>query len=168
MALSEELPPAQKSGSWPRSVCTRRCGLAGGIALAAIAMFFIIQSSQLEWGSTALPGPGFFPMLLALALLFCSVWIIAQTWASEPTGETHDLGHRDVIIVMVAMLFVAPLFETLGAYLTLGIFAFVLLVLIARINVVYAALSSAVSMVAIWYFFQILLGLQLPWGILLG
>lgn len=167
--MSEELPPVPvPPGSWPRSVCTRRCGLGGAIALAAIAVFFIVQATQLSWGSLALPGPGFFPLLLALALLFCSIWIIAETWASKPNGEAHALGHRDVIITMAAMVLVAPLFESLGAYLTLGIFSFALLVLIARLNVFIAALASAVSMVAVWYFFQILLGLQLPKGILLG
>ena len=69
---------------------------------------------------------------------------------------------------MVALLLIAPAFETLGAYLTLGSFAFVLLVFIARLNVFVALASSAVGMAAVYYFFQILLGLQLPKGILMG
>ena len=69
---------------------------------------------------------------------------------------------------MVALLLIAPAFETLGAYVTLGLFAFVLLILVARMNVFVAVASSAVGMAAVFYFFQILLGLQLPKGILLG
>ena len=86
-----------------------------------------------------------------------------------PTGESHDLGHRDVVIVMLALLLIAPAFERLGVYVTLGLFAFVLLVFVARVNVFIASsASSAVGMAAVWYFFQILLGLQLPKGTLLG
>jgi len=142
--------------------------LFGAAGLAVIALFFIAQASMLDWGSIKLPGPGFFPLVLGGALLVFSTWIGVELWRGEPTGENHELGHRDVIIAMIALLLVAPAFERLGAYLTLGLFAFVLLVFVARLNVLIAAASSAVGMVAVWYFFQILLGLQLPKGILMG
>lgn len=169
MAVIDHLPSVQdQSAAWPRSFCIRHCGLFCAAGLAAIAVFFIIQASMLSWGSVALPGPGFFPLLLGVALLFCSAWIGAQLWRGKPTGENHELGHRDVIIAMLALLLIAPAFETLGAYVTLGLFAFVLLTLVARMNVFVAVASSAVGMAAIYYFFQILLGLQLPKGILIG
>ena len=56
------------------------------------------------------------------------------------------------------------LFEPLGAYLSLGLFGAVLLVLIARVSVPLASLAACVAMAACWYFFQVLLGLQLPRG----
>ena len=169
MAVIDDLPSVQdQSAAWPRAFCVRYCGLACAVGLAVIAVFFIAQASMLAWGSLALPGPGFFPLLLGIALLFCSIWIGAQLWRGEPTGENHELGHRDVLIAMVALLLIAPAFETLGAYLTLGLFAFALLVSVARVNMFVALASSAVGMAAIYYFFQILLGLQLPKGILLG
>ncbi len=166
--MSDELAPMQDKVTWPRAICTRHCELACAVALGAIALFFIIYASNFAWGSVALPGPGFFPLLLGIALLFCSLWIGAETWRTAATGDCHELGHRDVLIVMGALFLVAPAFERLGAYLTLGLFAFVLLVLVARKNVFVAAASSAVGMAAVWYFFQILLGLQLPKGLLLG
>lgn len=131
-------------------------------------MFFIAQASLLTIGGVAHPGPGFFPLILGLALLFCSLWIGAQYWRGKPTGENYDLGHRDVVIATTAMLLIAPAFESVGAYLTLGAFAFVLLIFVARMNVFVALASSAVGMVAVWYFFQILLGVQLPKGLLAG
>ena len=165
LATTDQPPPVQ---DWPRAFCVRYCGLFGAAGLAAIAVFFIIQASVLAWGSVALPGPGFFPLLLGIALLVCSIWIAAQLWRGKPTGENHELGHRDVVISMVALLLIAPAFERLGAYVTLGLFAFVLLVFVARVSVFIASASSAAGMAAVWYFFQILLGLQLPKGILLG
>ena len=56
------------------------------------------------------------------------------------------------------------LIEPLGAYATLGLFGAVLLMLIARVSVVIAGIAAAIAMVACWYFFQVLLGLQLPDG----
>ena len=169
MAVIDHLPAVQdQSHAWPRSFCIRDCGLFCAAGLAAIAVFFIIQASMLALGSVALPGPGFFPLLLGIALLICSIWIGIQLWRGKPNGENHELGHRDVIIAMLALLLIAPTFETLGAYVTLGLFAFALLVFVARTNVLLALASSAVGMAAIFYFFQILLGLQLPKGILFG
>lgn len=169
MAISDQPPPVQdQPPGWHRSVRVRTCELVCAGVLGALAIFFIYQASLLALGSVALPGPGFFPLVLGIALLFCSVWIGAQLWRGEPSDENHDLGHRDVVIAMAAMFLIAPAFETLGAYLTLGLFAFVLLVFLARMNVFVAAASSSVSMVVVWYFFQILLGVQLPKGILLG
>jgi hypothetical protein len=75
-----------------------------------------------------------------------------------------DLGHRDVILVCAAMLAIPPLFEPLGAYVTLGLFGAVLLVVIGRVSLVLAGAAAVIGMAACWYFFQVLLGLQLPTG----
>jgi hypothetical protein len=62
------------------------------------------------------------------------------------------------------MLAVPPLFERLGAYVTLGLFGAVLLVLVARSSLVIAGVAAVAGMAACWYFFQVALGLQLPIG----
>ena len=72
-----------------------------------------------------------------------------------------------MVIVFLAMLAVPPLFEPLGAYLTLGLFGAVLLVLVARTGVLVAVAAAAVGMVACWYFFGVALALQLPTGAVL-
>jgi len=59
---------------------------------------------------------------------------------------------------------VAALFEPLGAYLSLGLFGAVLLVVLARVSVPLAIVSACIAMAACWYFFQVLLGLELPIG----
>jgi hypothetical protein len=59
-------------------------------------------------------------------------------------------------------------FERFGAFLTLGTFTAVMLVLVARVRIIPAVLASIVGMVAVWYVFKILLGVQLPVGPLEG
>jgi hypothetical protein len=87
-----------------------------------------------------------------------------RDWRQTDSGETVALGHRDVLIVFAAMLALPPLFEPLGAYVTLGLFGAVLLALVARTSLVIAGISAVVGMAACWYFFQVALGLQLPIG----
>jgi hypothetical protein len=75
-----------------------------------------------------------------------------------------EFGHRDVVIVIAALLMVPWLFEPLGAYLTLGLFGAVLLRLIGHTSVPVALAAAATAMAGCWWFFQVLLGVQLPTG----
>jgi hypothetical protein len=146
-----------------RTVSARRGDIVVAGVLAATGLFFVWQSALLDLGSLALPGPGFFPLVLGAAVATFAAAIAVARWRS-PEGETVELGHRDVLIVVAALLLVPLLFEPLGAYLTLGLLGAVLLVLIARLRLLPALAAATVGMAACWYFFHVLLGLQLPAG----
>jgi hypothetical protein len=147
-----------------RAVSVRDGGIVIAAVLVATGLIFWRQALRLDFGNLALPGPGFIPLVLSVATVVIAGVIGAREWRQPDSGETVELGHRDVLIVFVAMLGLAPLFEPLGAYVTLGLFGAVLLVLVARTPVVIACIAAAVSMAGCWYFFQVALGLQLPIG----
>jgi hypothetical protein len=132
--------------------------------LAAAGLVFGWQASLLDFGTLALPGPGFIPLVLSLATIALGGIIGVREWLRADSGETVELGHRDVLIVLAAMLAVPLLFEPLGAYVTLGLFGAVLLVLVARTSAVTAGVAAVAGMAGCWYFFQVALGLQLPLG----
>jgi putative tricarboxylic transport membrane protein len=156
-------PAPRAAAILPRKVNLRRGGLAVAGALAVTGLLFIWQSALLNLGNIGLPGPGFFPLVLAILVVAFAGIIAVERWRT-PSDETIELGHRDVLIVMAACLVVPLLFEPLGAYLTLGLFGAVLLVLIARVSPWLAVVSAAIGMAGCWYFFQVLLGLSLPMG----
>jgi hypothetical protein len=159
------------------AISVRRGGLWITAVLAAAGLVFLLQATPFEFGnfspaplsfgSLSLPGPGFVPFVLSLLTIGLAGIIGVSEWLRADSGETVALGHRDVLIVFIAMLAVPPLFEPLGAYLTLGLFGAVLLVLVARTSVVTAVAAAAVGMAGCWYFFQVALGLQLPIGAVL-
>jgi hypothetical protein len=146
-----------------RAISARHGGMCVAAVLAAIGLLFTWQASLIDFGDFALPGPGFFPLVLGLLVFALAVVIGVRDWF-RTDGETVELGHRDVLIVLAALAALPPLFEPLGAYATLGLFGATLLVLIARCSLVVAVLSAAIGMAACWYFFQVALGLQLPIG----
>jgi Tripartite tricarboxylate transporter TctB family len=146
------------------AINARRGGICIAAVLAAVGLIFTWQASLIDFGDFALPGPGFFPLVLGVLVFVVAVMIGARDWFQADSGETVALGHRDVLIVVAAMLAVPLLFEPLGAYLTLGLFGAALLVLVARTPIVIAVLAAIVAMVGCWYFFQVALGLQLPLG----
>jgi putative tricarboxylic transport membrane protein len=154
-----------RAARWlPRAVSARRGGIAVAAVLAGLGLVFAWQASLLDLGGFELPGPGFFPLVLGILVFAFAVLIAIEGLRGAGAGETVELGHRDVLIVLAALAAAAALFEPLGAYLSLGLFGTVLLVLLARVSVPLAIAAAAVAMVACWYFFQVLLGLQLPRG----
>jgi putative tricarboxylic transport membrane protein len=163
--MSILMDSSRRAARWlPRAVSARRGGIVVAAVLAGVGLLFAWQASLLDFGGFDLPGPGFFPLVLGVLVFAFAVLIAIEGLRGAGEGETVELGHRDVLIVLAALLAVAALFEPLGAYLSLGLFGAVLLVVLARVAVPLAVASAAVAMVACWYFFQVLLGLQLPRG----
>src|SRR5580704_4440724 len=164
-AMSILMDSSWRAARWlPRAVSARRGGIVVAAVLAAVGLVFAWQASLLDLGGFELPGPGFFPLVLGSLVFAFAVLIAIEGLRGVGAGEAVELGHRDVLIVLAALAAAAALFEPLGAYLSLGLFGAVLLVLLARVSIPLAIASAAVAMVACWYFFQVLLGLQLPRG----
>ena len=141
-------------------------------ALLAAGVFFAWQSALLPFGSLGLPGPGFFPFVLGIALSLVALAIVVRT-VREPRARSAPrgsgpapvhLGHRDVLVVFAALAGVGFAFERLGAYATLGSFTAALLLIVARTSLWHGVLGAGLGMVAVWAFFRVLLGVQLPGG----
>jgi hypothetical protein len=147
----------------PCAFSGRRAGVLVAGMLAAVGAIFAWQASMLDLGDVHLPGPGFFPLLLGVILVMLAAVIGIDRWRL-PEGEAVELGHRDVLIAIAALMGVPLAFEPLGAYLTLGLFGTLMLVLIARIRLPLAIAAAGAGMAACWFFFQQLLGLRLPTG----
>jgi hypothetical protein len=147
-----------------RAISLRIGSVGVAAVLAVIGAVFVRQAWFLDFGTLTQPGPGCVPLVLAALTFLLAILVGVHEWQQPDSGETVELGHRDVVITFAAMLAVPILFEWLGAYLTLGLFGAVLLIFIARTPVVTAAGAATAGMVACWYFFQVALGLQLPLG----
>jgi tripartite tricarboxylate transporter TctB family protein len=151
-------------GALLRAINAGHGGMCVAAVLAVTGLILTWQAALSDFGDFALPGPGFFPLVLAVLVFALAVVIGVRDWRLAASQETVALGHRDVLIVFAASLAVPLLFEPLGAYVALGLFGAALLVLIARCSLLIAGLSAAIGMAACWFFFEVLLGLRLPTG----
>jgi hypothetical protein len=131
--------------------------------LAVAGAFFVWQALLLDLGGIALPGPGFLPLFLGAILVLCAALIGIDCWRSCG-GEAVEFGHRDVLITVAALLLIPVIFEPLGAHITLALFGVAILVLIGRVAFLLAIAATGLGMAACWYFFDVLLGVQLPTG----
>jgi len=166
MSEGSDTAPVAAAPLLPRAVRVRRGGVAMACILLLIGLVFVWQASLLDIGGLGLPGPGFFPLALGATLGATSAVIGLACWRESDEEQTVELGHYDVLVVFVALLAVPTVFEWLGAYLTLGLFGAALLILIARTSLWLAVLAAVIAMAGCWFFFQLLLGLQLPAGLL--
>ena len=147
-----------------RPVPARVGELLIAIALLAAGLLFVWQSALLPFGDVGLPGPGFFPFVLGILLGLFALAIVARTMRQRDEGEAVFLGHRDIVVVFAALVGAGFAFERLGAYATLGLFTAALLLLVARTSLWRGVLGASLGMVAVWAFFKVLLGVQLPAG----
>jgi hypothetical protein len=134
------------------------------LVLFVTAVFFVWHAALLPFGRVGLPGPGFFPFALGAVLGLLALAILARTLLGAGEGEPVHFGHRDVLIVLAALLGVAIAFERADSYLLLGAFAGLLLLFVARARPWRAALGATLGMVAVWALFRLALGVRLPTG----
>jgi hypothetical protein len=146
-----------------RAFSDRSGGIFVAGMLGAAGAFFAWQALLLDLGDTALPGPGFLPLLLGAILMIFATLIGIDCWRSYE-GEAVEFGHRDVLITVAALLVIPVIFESLGAHIALGLFGITILVLVGRVALLLAIAATSLGLAACWYFFQVLLGVQLPTG----
>jgi putative tricarboxylic transport membrane protein len=151
-------------GAWARPIPAKLGEMTVALVLLAVGLFFVWQSALLDFGRVGLPGPGFFPFALGVVLTLFAGVILYHAWSAERGGEAVFLGHRDVVVALLAMAGLAAVFERLDSYLALGLFTAVVLLLIARAAVWRVVLGATLGMVAVWLFFGLALGVRLPVG----
>jgi hypothetical protein len=157
-------PEADEQGAWARPVPVRLGEAVLALALVGTGLFFAWQASYLDFGRVGLPGPGFFPFALGIALASIALAVLYARPQAGDEVERVFLGHRNVLVTLAALAGAALAFERLGAYVTLGVFAAAMLLLVARTSLWRALLGAALGMVAVWLFFGIALGVRLPDG----
>jgi hypothetical protein len=146
-------PEADEQGAWGRPVSARLGEIAMAVALLATGGFFIWQSAQLQFGSVALPGPGFFPLVLGIALALFSLAVLYAAAVGTDAAAKVFLGHRDVLVVMAALIGVALAFEQADSYVVLGLFVATLLLALANTSFVRIVLGAVLGLVLVWVVF---------------
>lgn len=126
-------------------------------------------SIRLGIGTGINPGPGFMPFFAGLILLLMSAgMIIASLKKGEKTENQKNviLISRGAIYILIALMLTGLVIEKIGFFVC----AFLISVLVLRINGIskwlVILLISALNCGAIYIFFNLLLQVRLPFGIL--
>jgi putative tricarboxylic transport membrane protein len=131
-----------------------------------------VESWTLKIGTFNNPGPGFLPFWAGLLLAFFSLISLIQTGATEKIeGETSvwvGINVTKLALVILALVLYVALLDTLGFFLC----TLLLLIFLFRAIEPYpwrvVALSSVLSLAAVYIVFVLLMDVRLPSGILVS
>jgi hypothetical protein len=152
-------------------IAWRDAASAGGLAL--VSLYALGESTHLDAGTLTRPGPGFFPFVLAGALLLTSLALLVRAWrgsrltAPVPSAEAVVAArHPWVLVAAVAALAIyIAIFERAGFIVaTVALLAF-LFGALARYRWPIAVGASVVVTLASYLIFGTWLQVRLPAGV---
>jgi putative tricarboxylic transport membrane protein len=150
----------------PSASARFKASLAPAVFLL-VALWVCFEALQVPLGTFRMPGAGFFPLALGLALGLCSVLLLALSLASPAFGATEGWPERrDVFYLAGTIIAAVWLFERAGFVLTMSLFLAATTRVLGRLSwrtaIVVALIGSTVAYVV----FGRLLVIALPSGVL--
>jgi putative tricarboxylic transport membrane protein len=147
---------------------------ATSLLFLLIGIYGFYFSIQLPMGRWNEPGPGVFPIALSILLLISGVsWFIVGKRGAEGISQAEKTGPRDIIktlstplkIVAITALLIL-VFNRLGYLIASSVYLFVLLFWVSRYRLIASLLLGLSIGIGSWYFFEKILAVQLPKGLL--
>jgi putative tricarboxylic transport membrane protein len=150
----------------PRSGRLARGRLAIAAALLALAIAVAVGSLSLGLWTRLGPGPGFFPLVIAVLLAGGAVaWALEQRHEVEPEeveeGERANSPRR-ILAIVASLLLAAVAFEILGFQLTAALFLLFHLRVLARVRWLVAIPVVLVGSFGVFGLFDLVLHVPLP------
>ena len=140
-------------------------------ALALLALWALVEAARLDVGSPTRPGPGFFPLVLAAALLVVALVLVVNAFrvspgAPPPSSAREGTDRWKLLATLGAFALYVVAFEPLGFLLATVAWLAFLLGALARYRWP-VAVGAAVVITAVAYLvFDTWLGVRLPPGLL--
>jgi len=132
-----------------------------------LAVWICFEALQVPLGSFRMPGAGFFPLTLGLALGMFAVMLLGMSLLSPAAGSTDAWPERRDGFYLVASVVAAVwLFERAGFLLTMALFLALTTRVLGKINWLTAVVLALVGSVAAYVVFSRVLLIALPSGIL--
>ena len=139
-----------------------------GVALALIGLFVVWESllsvRKLPLGTIRTPGPAYVPVLLASLLIVFGVVIVIVGGRARSVMSLDWSESRHAVGILIACALAAALFERLGFRITIAAVLFLLLSVLERKHVLFAAGFALALALGTFHLFDTLLRVPLPRG----
>ncbi len=152
----------------------KKVDLISGLIILVLAVSYLTVGAKLAvWKGRTL-GPGFFPLLLGIALLLLCVSLLIKTIiSSKKNSSSHNerffpssRGGLKLLYVIGAMVFYIVAFQPLGFLLSTFLFLSVLFFVWDPNKPLSAITMAAITVLCAYVFFDLSLKVQLPKGFL--
>jgi putative tricarboxylic transport membrane protein len=140
--------------------------VSGGL-LAALGTYIVIQASIWPYYGFDGPGPGFFPLWYGILMIGLSLWLIVSTALKpKPEHEKRDFtGTRRALIVWAAFAACLALMGVIGFSISFALFTIFVVTYVFQRSIMTAVLTGAASSLVFYVTFYMVLGVQLPTGL---
>lgn len=137
-----------------------------GFVVFSLGIGILWQGRHLSVGSLRVPGPGFFPTILAVVLIILSLFLIIPIGNKEKKKQPFIVNfYIRVLTVFVALLAYFSLLEYLGFVFMSFILMSFLFVSIGSYRWYIGLLSAFISIGLAYLLFEVLLMSNLPKGV---
>jgi putative tricarboxylic transport membrane protein len=132
-----------------------------------VALWVCLEALQVPLGTFRMPGAGFFPLALGLALGLCSILLLAASLASPAFGSTEGWPEQREVFYLAGCVIVAVwLFERAGFVLTMSLFLAATTRVLGRLRWLPAIVVALIGSTVAYVVFGRLLVIALPSGVL--
>jgi putative tricarboxylic transport membrane protein len=136
----------------------------GGSALCLLAVFVMWESRRLPLGTWHDPGPGYFPVLLAVILLVLGSLVCVMGGRAAPIATVGWSEARQALVILCVCAFICLGLERLGYRVTMLAALLFLVWLVERRSFVTAVIFAFALAFGSFYLFDTLLRVPLPRG----
>ena len=145
---------------------TLRSDHVAGAAFVLFGIAVFAVSGDLPFGSLSAPGAGMMPKLVTGLMMLFGLALILGAARSQPFAQIDwsDGGHAFQVVIIAAAAIKG--YQTLGFIVTMTLLVFVLLVVIERKRILYAATYALLLTGVAWWVFGKALKAPLETGIL--
>jgi putative tricarboxylic transport membrane protein len=134
-------------------------------ALTVLSGYAIWVGWGMPAGTVALPGPGFFPVLLAALLAGTGVALVVRVALRPGRDESGvRLGHGHVVVTLLALAGTFLFFERAGFVISMSVLLLVLFRTFAGLAWLRAAVAAVAAAGLAHLLFDSLFGVSLPGG----
>jgi putative tricarboxylic transport membrane protein len=151
----------------------RTVNIVAGAFFIALSVFAVLEGRGLQFYAEGVPGPGFFPTVLAIVLAFSGALLIVLSVVKPaeafPEFERPSRSQAQRSLgVWVALLGAAIALNILGFFIAMFLFVAVLLLVIERRGGVGTIVTIVLTPLLAYLLFGTLLQVRLPTGLFGG
>ena len=135
--------------------------------LWCIGLYCILASQDMPHVEyVAVPGSGFFPTILGIILCGVSLALGVGIILHRTTTNYVEIAHLHIWLIIMAIMVMGVFFERIGFIPMTWLFVASILKILSDHGWLVCAVSGAVAAISAYLFFNTLIGIHLPLGLL--
>lgn len=143
----------------------RKANLISGLLLLAMGGYVIFKAKGMPDMPDDTPGPGVFPIIVAIALIGLVILMLVENRSNPDTKPIIDIKspdfHRAIYVTLALVAYVA-LLETLGFLVATAAGLLGTMLIVNREGILMKVVATAVTTAGLYAVFQSLLKVPLP------